>query len=107
MVKFVLFVLFSLSLYGNIFQKNCLSCHTDEYELKTYMANYTLEYSSEKRVKKAIYRFLRNPTSNRSIMPYSYIVEYGFKKDSNLSDENLQKAIDQYYELYNIKQFIK
>jgi hypothetical protein len=71
------------------------------------MAKYTLKYSSEKFIKKALFKFLKNPTSNKSIMPYSYIIKYGFKEDSNLNDKELKQAIDTYYEKYNLQLFIK
>ena len=71
------------------------------------MAKYSLKYSSETKIKKALFRFLRNPTSNKSIMPYGFIVKYGFKDDSKLNDKELKEAIDEYYKIYNLKQFIK
>ena len=107
MVKIVIFILFANILFANTFSKNCLSCHSDSKELKIFMSKYTLKYSSEKRIKNAIFRFLKSPTSNKSIMPYSFIVKYGFKDESNLDDEKLKKAIDTYYLKYKLNNFIK
>ena len=107
MAKLILILFFTISLFGDIFKSNCLSCHTNQNELKLFMSKYTLKYSSKKAIKKALFRFLRNPTSNRSIMPYSYIIKYGFKEDSNLSDKQLKRAVDIYYEKYNLQRLIK
>lgn len=71
------------------------------------MINYTLSYSSEEKVKEAIFNFLKSPTSHKSIMSASFIIKYGFKNSSNLDDKQLKKAIDIYYKRYNLKQFIR
>jgi hypothetical protein len=71
------------------------------------MAKYTLQYSSKKNIKKALFRFLKAPSSNKSIMPYEYIQKIGFKKNSKLSNEDLKKAIDIYYINYKLNNFIK
>jgi hypothetical protein len=71
------------------------------------MAKYSLKYSSEKKIKKAILKFLKNPTSNKSITPYGYIIKHGFKEKSRLNDKDLKEAINTYYDKYNLKQFIK
>ncbi len=107
MYKLIVMILFLTNIYGSSFDNNCLKCHKNKKELKLFMAKYTLKYSSENRIKKALFGFLRNPTSNISIMPYSYIVKYGYKNNSTLSDKELKNAIDEYYKRYNIKQFIK
>jgi len=107
MVKILFLFLFLHSIvYANIFESNCLSCHTDTKELQLFMAKYTLKYSTKAKISKAIYQFLRQPTSNFSIMPYSYIVKYGFKEDSNLSNKNLKKAVEYYYEKYKLQNSI-
>ena len=107
MVKVFISILISTVLYANIFETNCLKCHTNPKDLKLFMAEYTLKYSSENKIKAAMFQFLRNPTSNKSIMPYSYIKDVGFKPDSILDDKQLHKAIDIYYKKFNLKHFIK
>lgn len=107
MVKLLLISLTSLYLVASPYESNCLYCHKDKKELKYFMAQYSLKYSSEKKIKKALFRFLKNPTSNKSITPYGYIVKHGFKEKSKLNDLDLKEAINIYYDKYNIKQFIK
>jgi len=107
MYKIILAILFVSTVYGNSFDINCLKCHKDKKELKLFMARYTLKYSSPNSIKEALFKFLKHPTSNISIMPYSYIVKYGYKNDTTLDDKQLKQAIDKYYKLYNLKQYIK
>ncbi len=71
------------------------------------MIKYTLKYSGKKEIKKAIFRFLKSPTSNKSIMPYSYIIKNNFKDDTTLDDQELKKAIDIYYNKFKLQNFIK
>ena len=97
----------STYLIANPYETNCIYCHKDKKELKYFMTNYTLLYSSEKKIKKAMFNFLKNPTSNKSVTPYEYIIKHGFKEKSKLSDKDLKDAINTYYDKYNIKQFIK
>jgi len=107
MVKILFIILFSISLFANSFNTNCLSCHKNKQELKLFMAKYTLKYSSENNIKKALFRFLKSPTSNKSIMPFSYIKKVGYKDDSTLNDKELKEAIDTYYKQYKLKNFIR
>ena len=107
MVKLSLLCILATFSIANIFETNCVACHTDKSELKLFMANYTLKYSSAKNIKKAMFKFLRSPTSNRSIMPSYYIKEVGFKEKSNLNATQLKSAIDQYYKKYKLSNFIK
>ncbi len=107
MVKLFYIFLIPIYLTAGPYETNCLYCHKDKTELKYFMAKYSLKYSSEKKIKKAIYRFLKNPTSNKSVTPYGYIIKHGFKEKSRLKDKDLKDAIDTYYKKYNLKQFIK
>jgi len=107
MVKLFYFILISINLIAGPYETNCLYCHKDKKELKLFMAKYSLKYSSEKKIKKAIFKFLKNPTSNKSITPYGYIIKHGFKEKSRLKDKELKEAINTYYDKYNLKQYIK
>ena len=67
MVKLFSILLLSVYLFANPYETNCMYCHKDKKELQLFMAQYTIKYSSEKKTKKALFRFLKNPTSNKSI----------------------------------------
>ena len=107
MVKFfLLLVIIQFVFAKNIFDTNCLSCHRSK-ELKLFMIKYTLKYSSEKKITKQLFNFLRAPSSNKSIMPYEYIKQHGFKNESKLSNTKLKQAIKLYFKKYNLKNFIR
>ena len=103
MVKKILFIIFLLnSLFANIYEKNCVSCHKIYAPpLKKLFFDYLLRFSSEKRVKKALYEYLKNPTPEKSVMEQNYLKKYGVKEKSKLNDIQLKKAIDIYWD--NIK----
>ncbi len=85
------------------FEENCLSCHANEFQLNMFMKKYTLKYSSEKRIKKAISQYLKNPTYDKSVLPFGYLNRFGIKDKTSLEDKELQKMINIYYDKYNIK----
>ncbi len=104
MVKIFGALLLLVSLgFGNVYEKNCVNCHKIfGPDLKKLFFAYLLKYSSEKRVKKALYEYLKNPDPKKSIMPKEYLKQKGVKKRSKLSDKELKKAIDIYWEKYRV-----
>ncbi len=104
MVKLIsILLLLTLSLNATSFKQNCLKCHSNEFQLAMFMKKYILKHSSEKRVKKALYSYLKNPTYKESVLPYGFLNRFGIKEKSSLNDDELQKMIDVYYDRYNIK----
>ncbi|WP_281950502.1 hypothetical protein [Nitrosophilus kaiyonis] len=104
MVKkiFLLIFIFSFA-FSNIYEKNCVNCHKIYGpSLKKLFFDYLLHYSSEKRVKKAIFDFLRNPSKDKSLMDKEYLKKFGIKQKSKLSDKELKKAIDIYWNKYKV-----
>jgi len=103
---FVLFfvVLFSLvQAKEDIYQKNCVSCHKNQaVSLDKFFYRYLLKYSSEKNVKKALFDYLKKPSYFKTVMPKGYINRYGVKLPTKLSDKELQKAIDIYWDKYKV-----
>lgn len=107
MRKNILVIFFCSLLSADEFETNCLNCHQNQTQLKMIMGKYTLKFSSEKKVKNAIFEFLKNPNQEKSAMPSGFISRFGIKEKSNLSDEVLKKSIEQYYKKYNLTQYIK
>lgn len=107
MVKLLLVILLYISLNSDIYEQNCVLCHKNLFQMHTFMKRYTLKYSSEDKIKKAIFKFFKAPTQQKSIMPFNFIRRWGLKSKSTLSDKELQNAIDIYYQKYNMKQYIE
>ncbi|WP_200763700.1 hypothetical protein [Nitrosophilus alvini] len=96
-------ILLTILLNANVYEKNCVKCHQKNgVSLKKLFYEYLLRYSSERGVKRKIYEYLKNPDANASLMPKRYISVYGTKKRSDLSDKELKKAIDIYWEKYKV-----
>jgi len=101
--KIILAVFCFATLSASSYEDNCLKCHKVEFKLNMFMKNYTIKYSSEKRVKEAIYLYLKNPTLEKSVLPYGFLKRFGIKEKSTLDDKLLKEMIDIYYEKHNMK----
>jgi len=101
----VLFLVFVGLLFAetNIYQQNCLKCHKSQaVTLDKLFYRYLLKYSSERAVKQALYDYLKHPSYFKTIMPEGYINRYGIKLPTKLSDKDLKKAIDIYWDKYKV-----
>lgn len=104
MVKALLFTTLFLSLLdGSTFKENCLSCHEKDFKFNMILKKYTQKYSSERKIKEAIFEYLREPSVEKAILPYEYINRFGIKEKSELDDKTLREMIDIYYEMFNLK----
>jgi len=104
MVKSALLILVLFSfLNASEFEENCLDCHTNDFKFNMMMKKYTLKYSSEKRIRKAIFEYLKNPTQDKSVLPSGYINRFGIKEKTELDDKTLRDMIDIYYKQFNLK----
>lgn len=105
MVKKIFFICsICVSIYGiDIFDKECVYCHKMiTVSLKDVYFKYLLRYSSEKSVKSVMFFYLKNPNKNLSVMPKEYIRVFGIKEKAKLSDDDLKKAIDIYWQRYKV-----
>ena len=109
MVKiFLVFIFFTTFLLAEntkdvIYDLNCVGCHKKmPVTIDKYFYRYLLKYSSETRVKASMFDYLKNPTTEKTIMAESFITRFGIKKKSKLSDDKLKEAIDSYWEEYKI-----
>lgn len=105
----IIFLLIVQSIVADtaLFDTNCKSCHFTPRQLDMFMARYTLNYSSEARIKKAIFNYLKNPKKENSVMPVGFLTRFSVKKATLLDDTILRESINQYYKIYNLKKRIK
>ena len=94
----------SILLYStDIFDQKCIPCHRNlPTSLGEMFKNYLLIYSSERFVKAGIKHYLRNPAHSISVMSELFIDTYGIKQPTTLSDEELDKAVDIYWERFKV-----
>jgi len=91
------------SLSANSYTNNCLKCHNKlPVSIDKYFYRYLLKYSSERRLKHAMINYLKKPNKDTTIMPEAFIKRFGIKKTTTLSDKELQKAINTYWEKYKV-----
>ncbi|WP_457597561.1 hypothetical protein [Hydrogenimonas sp.] len=87
----------------HIYEKNCVACHRKlPVSLENLFFNYLLKYSSERRVKEALRSFMKHPTKKKALASEELITRYGLMPKSGLSDTDLRKAIDYYWETYKV-----
>jgi len=102
--KTVLFTSFTLGLFAqNVYERNCVTCHKDlPMSLERMFMHYLQMYSGEKNVKASLKHYMRYPLKDISVMSDLFIDTYGVKKKSLLSDKELEKAIDIYWEKFKV-----
>jgi len=106
MVKITFFcLLLATSLWSKTgsYEKNCIPCHEDmAVKIDKFFYRYLLKYSNEMDVKRAMSQYLKNPKAENSILVDGLINRFGVKKKTTLNDEQLQEALDTYWEQYKV-----
>jgi hypothetical protein len=86
-----------------IYEQNCMKCHKQmSLTMQKIFMRYLLKYSSEVSVKSALFDFLKNPNYFTSALRKDQIARYGLKGKTTLTDAQLRKAIDTYWDKYKI-----
>ncbi len=99
----VVFLLITTVCFGDVYEKNCLSCHKKfEVGIDKFFYRYLLNYSSEEDVKKAIKSYLIKPTKEKSVVADGLILRFGLKPPTKLSEKKLDEAIEEYWKRYNL-----
>jgi len=97
------FLMHSVLLAQNIYERRCIPCHKDlPTSLVQMFKGYLQIYSSEKFVKAGLKHYLRNPSRSISVMSDLFIDTYGIKKPTTLTEEELDEAIDIYWEKFKV-----
>jgi hypothetical protein len=104
MAKLILIILLSTTINAtDIFEQKCIPCHKDlPTSLQQMFMQYLKLYSSEKNVKYILKYYLKHPSKKTSAMSDLFLEVYGIKEPTKLSDEELQKAIDIYWDRYKV-----
>ena len=102
-ILFLMLVSISLLWSQNIYEKKCIPCHKDlPTSLGEMFKGYLLIYSSEKFVKAGLKHYLKNPSKSISVMSELFLNTYGIKEKTKLSSEELDEAIDIYWEKFKV-----
>ena len=110
MVKFIFLVtVFSALLFAeNLVEKNCISCHKKE-QIPSYMIykRYLLKYSVNDRIADAIYKYLKNPKKENSIMPKPFFLKFPMKKPLDLNDAQLRLSVTEFVKKFDVKKRLR
>ena len=100
----LLFLLVSSGIFAqDAFERNCVTCHqTLPATLQEMFKHYLLVYSSEMNVKAGIKHYLRYPSKDITVMSDLFIDNYGIKRKSTLTDEELKKVVDIYWDKFKV-----
>jgi len=104
MAKLILIILLSVAINAtDIFEQKCIPCHKNlPTSLQQMFMQYLKLYSSENNVKYILKYYLKYPSKKTSAMSDLFLDVYGIKEPSKLTDEELQKAIDIYWDRYTV-----
>lgn len=87
----------------NVYERNCVECHKElPTTLQRMFMNYLLVYSGEKNMKAGLKHYLLYPSKEISVMSDLFIDNYGIKKKSDLSQKELEEAINIYWDKFKV-----
>ena len=92
----------------DIYTRNCIPCH--EYlpsSLERMFMSYLKVYSGEFTVKESLKAYLRQPDPDVSVMSKLFRDRFGIKYETDLSDEELDEAVNIYWEKYDVRKKLK
>jgi hypothetical protein len=105
MVKSILvFALLFTSVFAeNAYERNCVGCHKSlPTSLQRMFMNYLLVYGGEKNMKAGLKHYLQYPSKHISVMSDLFIDNYGIKKKTTLTSDEIDKALDVYWEKFKV-----
>ncbi len=106
MVNFFLFL--TIILFANSssleLEKNCLNCHKiQKIPSELIYRRYLMHYSNKKVIENKIFKYLKNPKKENSIMPNQFFLKFPMKKRVDLNNSLLENSIKEYIELFDIR----
>ena len=85
-------------------EKNCLLCHRQQQiPSQLIYKRYLLKYSTEQRMEKAIFSYLKNPDKKDSIMPPAFFLKFPMKIALDLEDKELHESIHAFLKKYDLQ----
>lgn len=87
----------------DIYERNCVPCHEElPTSLQKMFMRYLLVYGTEENMKIGIKHYLKHPSKDISMMFDIFIESYGIKKRTSLTQKELDKAIDIYWDKFKV-----
>ena len=88
---------------SDAYERYCVECHRElPTSLQRMFMHYLLVYGGEKNVKAGLKHYLKYPLREISVMSDLFIDNYGIKKKTTLTDEQIDKALDIYWKKFKV-----
>ena len=102
--KTVLWISLTLGVFAqDAYERHCVGCHKElPMTLQRMFMRYLMMYGGEENLKASLKHYLRYPSKDISVMSDLFIDNYGIKKRSELSDKELDEAIDIYWDKFKV-----
>jgi len=101
-------IVLSLVLVSGLFaqdayERHCVECHKElPTSLQRMFMRYLLVYSGEQNVKAGLKHYLKYPLKEISVMSDLFIDSYGIKEKSDLSESDIDEALDIYWDKFKV-----
>jgi len=93
---------------ASTFTNKCFKCHEQQnIPFEMIYKRYLVKYSSNVDIKKAMLKMCKNPTIENSEVPRGFLRRFGVKSSCSLKDKELDNAIEELIDYYDIKKDIK
>jgi len=87
----------------NAFEKQCVPCHTKmDISLRKTFMDALLVYGGKENMKAGLAYYFRNPRKDTSVMDEDFIRKNGVKSPMQIEEELLNKALEQYWQIYTV-----
>jgi len=99
-----MFILLVTGLFSeDAYERNCVECHKSlPTSLQRMFMNYLLVYGGEKNMKAGLKHYLQYPSKHISVMSDLFIDNYGIKKKTRLASDEIDEALDVYWEKFKV-----
>ncbi len=98
----------SVSVFANSVNTLCISCHKAEnISSRMIYKRYLMHYSSHERIAEAMKIYLKNPDPKKTVLAKQFSKEKSIKKPTDLSNIELEKAIEAYIHRYDMYKRLK
>jgi len=93
---------------SDAYERNCVECHKNlPTSLQRMFMNYLLVYGGEKNMKAGLKHYLQYPSKHISVMSDLFIQNYGIKRKTTLSSEELDEILDIYWDKFKVFKKLK
>jgi len=100
----LIFITLTLLAQSADLKKDCLKCHKEQ-KIPSYVTykRYLMKYSTKEKIADAMFKYLKNPKKENSVLPPQFFLKFSIKKPTSIDDETLKKDIESFIEKFDVK----